>query len=172
MMNMQEFVEYIYAMPLRGEKIVSVRHKYAFEDEDAWEYENLLVEYEDYRRYGQEYAFDAWWDAKKEEMEVLGCISLDNINDVPRFKAPMTEDELYDYIKTMGKPDCQLIIEMRYQDFKDDDYHYDLDVLFYDQDQEPLWLFYDWDHVPETVEMLGCIDIQDIKVMGFEPYEQ
>ena len=172
MMNIQEFIEYLYAMPLVGEKIASVRHKYPFEDEDAWEYENLLVECEDYRYRGQEYAFDAWWDVEKEEIEVLGCISLDNINDIPRFEVPMTEDELYNYIKTMGKPECQLLVEMRYKYFKDDDYHDDLNVLFYDQDQEPLWLYDGWDYVPEDVEMLGCIDIQDIKVMGFEPYEQ
>lgn len=79
-MTLQEFHEYLNTQVIE-DKIVYMRYKYSCEDE--WTYANEILEVDmDVDGY---YIWNSDWNEGQEEVEILGCIAISDI-DVPEFE--------------------------------------------------------------------------------------
>lgn len=79
MMNLDEFREWLRNKPVT-DKLVYMRYKYSWEH--AWIYSN---EYLRADADVMDYTWDNDWDEGQEDVEVLGCIDIDEIN-IPLFE--------------------------------------------------------------------------------------
>lgn len=76
-MSREQFFKWLDEQPI-DDKIVRIRYKYSIDRE--WTYSNEVLEFCD-----SDYVWlNDWWEGQ-EEVEILGCISLDNV-EVPEFK--------------------------------------------------------------------------------------
>lgn len=81
-MTLQKFHEYLNTQDIE-DKIVYMRYKYSWEDE--WTYTNEIIEVD--MSVDGYYIWSNDWNEGQEEVEILGCISVSDI-DVPEFEIP------------------------------------------------------------------------------------
>lgn len=81
-MTLQEFHEHLNTQDIE-DKIVYMRYKYSWEDE--WTYTNEILEVD--MSVDEYYIWVNDWNEGQEEVEILGCISVSDI-DVPEFEIP------------------------------------------------------------------------------------
>lgn len=89
-MTLEEFHDYLKTLPVE-DQVVYLRYKYSFEDE--WTYSNELLcvdmNVEDF------YVWLRDWREGEEDVEVLGCIALSDVN-VPTFEWRIWDNKLTD----------------------------------------------------------------------------
>lgn len=78
----------------------------------------------------------------------------------------MTLDEFFKYLSKL--PIRKYLVDIRYKYDHEKEWERDNEVLEYDWDLDDYAWLNDWNEGQQCVEVLGCIAIDDIKVLGFE----
>ena len=77
-MTLEQFHEYLDKQPI-SDKLVNMRYKYSWED--IWTYSNEILEVND--RVDGYYEWLSDWNEGQEDIEILGCIAVDEIKVTP-----------------------------------------------------------------------------------------
>lgn len=86
-MSLEEFNKWLESQPIE-DKLVYMRYKYSWEDK--WTYSNEVLEAD-----CSVDGFYVWindWDEGQEHVEILGCVSIDEI-EIPLFGLPVESEE-------------------------------------------------------------------------------
>lgn len=88
-MSLDEFYKWLENQPLE-DKLVYMRYKYSWED--RWTYSNEYLEVD--TSADGHYIWLADWNEGQEDVEILGCIDVSEI-DVPVFKVQKESEDKY-----------------------------------------------------------------------------
>lgn len=81
----------------------------------------------------------------------------------------MSEEEFFEWLKTHDNAICDKLVRIRYKYSWEKEWTYSNEILqvYFNSDRLYEWLD-DWNEGQEQVEILGCVDIDNILIECFE----